>query len=113
MQIASREEQCGAAAKSVVVFPSGPACREGEAEALLLPTPCAGSGAWKSSARLPRPQISQGCKEIVLLTQGGSGQKLLTIFCWTERGEQNSAHSLPCRSLSCTWKSRLENGIGE
>lgn len=115
MVIASKEEQCGAAAKSVVVFPSGPVCREGEAEALLLPTPCAGSGAWKSGARLPSSWISQGwgCKEMLLLTQGGSDQKLLTVFCWTKRGEGNSAHSHPCRSLSGTWKSREENGIRE
>lgn len=40
-------------------FPSGPACREGEAEALLLPTPCAGScsllaqGLGKASSAVP------------------------------------------------------------
>lgn len=67
------------------------------------------------SARLPSPWISQGwdCKETMLLTQIGSGQKLLTIFCWTKRGERNTAHSHSCRSLSRTWKSREENGIRE
>lgn len=119
MVIVSREEQRGAVGKSVVVLPSGAACREGEAEAFLLPIPCelvlsACTGTWKSGGRLPSPQISHGwgCK-MMLLTQRGSGQQLLTIFCWTKRGEGNSAQSWPCRSLSHTWKSREENGIRE
>lgn len=43
----------------MVVFPSGPACREGEAEDFQLPPPCAGScsllaqGLGKASTAVP------------------------------------------------------------
>lgn len=45
---------------------------------------------------LSQPSAS-GCNEMMLLTQRGSVQKLLTIFCRTKRGERNPAHSRPCR----------------
>lgn len=51
------------------------------------------------------PQVSWGSPGPALLAVmkrcssygGAQCKKLLTIFCWTKRGERNSAHSRPCR----------------
>lgn len=91
----------------MVSFSGGfPACRKGEVQVFLLPTPHAGSCLHPdleelSSQPTDVPGLSQpsasGCNEMMLLIWRGSVQKLLTIFCQTKRGERSSAHSHPCK----------------